>query len=275
MKSNILTPNWRHLVALLCLIHTPISQSVAASITQAGREIYFEGEITKGDAERLAQTLSGGHYTSRVVLNSPGGDLPEALKIASLIQHAHLATRVSPQGICASACFFIFLTDSRRDASGIDEITVLKLSGSSSTYGPVGLHRPYMRPDLARTNPQTAMAVQQEVMTKTANYLKTKGVSQRLIDEMMDRPSNNIYWLSDHDILQLGEYPPAIEEALIAHCDYSRYRYHEKWTEERRGKLVDCIADFEEKHIVPLRLKAFEKLASGWRPWTTSRKTSQ
>jgi hypothetical protein len=203
----------------------------------------------------------------RVILNSPGGDLQEALKITSLVKGARLSTRVVANGVCASACFFILLSDNRRDASGVEEDAQLKRQGSSSLYGLVGLHRPYIAPEVARTDPQSAMKKQKTVMSEVSSYLKDEGVSQRLIDIMMDRPSNNAYWLTDADVLQLGEYSPQMEEALIASCGYSRYRYLEKWPKERRDKLVDCITAFDVAQLLPDRFKYYSKLSTGWRPW--------
>jgi hypothetical protein len=131
--------------------------SFAANVFVDEKQIAIEGKIEKGDAESVAKLMASRAVFLRVILNSPGGDLQEALKITSLVKGARLSTRVVANGVCASACFFILLSDNRRDASGVEEDAQLKRQGSSSLYGLVGLHRPYIAPEVARTDPQSAM----------------------------------------------------------------------------------------------------------------------
>lgn len=254
---------------LLSIVVLSTNSVMGANISHSERYIFIEGTIEKGDSEKVAKILGSEKVVSRFHLNSPGGSLQEALKIASLIKGGNYDTRVEPGGQCASACFFVFLTNARRDAAGIDEIESANRAGRNHIYGKVGLHRPYVSLEVAKENPTDALKRQPVVMAETAQYLRENGVSQRLIDEMMDRPSNNIYWLSEQDILQLGEYSPQMEETFIASCGYSRYRYKEGWSKERRNKVMDCMLDFQVSHIWPIR-RSFEiKLGRGWRPWKT------
>ena len=59
-------------------------------------------------------------------------------------------------------------------------------------------------------------------MRKVTSYLEYHIVPRRIIDLMMSRPSNDIYWLTDGDIDELGNFPPALEELYITKCGYSR-----------------------------------------------------
>jgi len=84
-----------------------------------GRVIEISGMIKKGDADRLAQFVQSrgllncleARYcpvNNVISLNSPGGNLSEALKIAKYIQENQFITLLDKDATCESACSFIF-----------------------------------------------------------------------------------------------------------------------------------------------------------------------
>lgn len=248
--------------------------------TDKGRpwRLLLSGPIAPGDADRLVRMLleplaDRPMLVSELVLESAGGNLGESLRLASLVRGLHLDTRLRAGGKCSSACFFIFL-------AGDNRLAAERKAGEQSP-GRIGLHRPYLSGDaLKKGDPESGMARQQAEMAKISDYLRQESVPLRLIDEMMSHPSNDIYWLSDDDLWQLGEYHPGLEEVLIARCGYDK-RYttpaYEKLLasldEEARAKgkaqlakLLTCITDtrasFDAKRDAFLA-----RLKSGWRPW--------
>ena len=48
--------------------------------------------------------------------------------------------------------------------------------------------------------------------------LEANLIPRRLIDEMMSRPSNDIYWLSNDDLYELSKSPPALEQLYLSKC---------------------------------------------------------
>ena len=56
--------------------------------------VTIEGSIVGGDAEKLSSNLMGRSVTS-VLLNSPGGDVLEAMKISELLNH-RIITATAP-----------------------------------------------------------------------------------------------------------------------------------------------------------------------------------
>jgi hypothetical protein len=243
--------------------------------------ITLSGPIVLGDLEKLVRELlsSGGRLQNRgatyLWIDSPGGSVSEAIRIASVVKTLHvpvvvLRPRHKEGAKCASACFFIFLAGSPRVAQPYSpESRVLPHS-----HGVVGLHRPYLNADFA--NGRSAEAVtstQRTLMSKIRDYLSGENVPQRLIDSMMTRPSNEVYWLQEGDLNDLGEYPPDVEEVLIARCGYSR-----SWQQA----LVDATLRLDsatEKHYMDLygdlyrceertfpQSAALDRLAAGWRP---------
>ena len=107
--------------------------------------LLMKGQIVPGDYERLlafAITNKIDLLRVRYVLNSPGGDVSEALRIGRLLKSVYANVFVGPEsGPCASACFIIFVSAVQRD----------------SLDGLVGIHRPYVSPNrLASVSPSAA-----------------------------------------------------------------------------------------------------------------------
>jgi hypothetical protein len=95
-------------------------------------------------------------------------------------------------------------------------------------------------------------------------------VPQYLIDEMMGRPSNDIYWLGERDLNLLNEFSAGDEEALISKCGYIRpdVRQAQRWSSEKWNKLWDCEFDYWDEQYRPLQVQYLAKLRTGWRPWS-------
>jgi ATP-dependent protease ClpP protease subunit len=264
------------------LTTTSFAMKIEPDTSQAWR-IILSGQIFAGDAEKLTRTLLAPlpdkpFLIAEIVLDSEGGDLNEAVRIASLIKGLHLDTRVRGGGRCASACFFLFLAGDKRIAG--------EHVGGEMRQGRIGLHRPYLKAEaFKKGDPTTAITRQQQEMRKITDYLRNENVPLRLIDEMMEHASNDIYWMSNDDIWLLGEYNPGLEEILIARCAYDK-RYttasYEKLLltldEEYRKKgftqlaaLLKCIV--ATRGLFDAQREAFiKKLQTGWRPWIDVKK---
>jgi hypothetical protein len=83
-------------------------------------------------------------------------------------------------------------------------------------------------------------------MRQVQNYLEQQMVSRRLIDLMMSRPSNDIYWLTAADFDELGEYSPQVEELLVQKCAYVRVtgRSTEQTLDPSKFlRALDCASD--------------------------------
>ena len=240
--------------------------------------LLLTGPIAAGDAERFVRTLlepltERPLLVSEVVLSSPGGNLAEALRLASLIRGLHFDTRIRDGAVCSSACFFVFIAG--------DQHLPVEHSGDDVRRGRIGLHRPFLGGDtLKNGDPTSGMTRQQTTMDKVIDYLRHESVPLRLIDEMMTHPSNDIYWMSDEDLWQLGEFHPGLEEVLIARCDYDKRLTSPAFAKLLAGldnaakaqgqaklaTLLQCIAT--TRASFDLSRNAFvAKLKTGWRPW--------
>ena len=179
--------------------------------------VEFSGEITKGDAQKLATFIAQNRsWVDSINLRSPGGDLREAIMMGEIIKSARIDTVVQPGKVCASACFFIWM-------NGPDHVMFHNPPPNKKTGlinpSKVGLHRPYLR---SISNTEQSISEQANVMRLADNYLSTRLVPRRLIDLMMSRGSNDIYWLTPEDSAELGYTPPDLEELYISHCKDNR-----------------------------------------------------
>jgi hypothetical protein len=243
--------------------------------------INISGEIRQGDAEHFVSLIENENKRNRIIqslyINSSGGDLQEAMRLAKLVNGLHIDVRVTDGGYCVSACFIILLEGYSRTFNGVPEDwenlspELLKFLDTpfSKTWeksGFVGIHRPYLKSPSGNVG---STKKQEDLMRQVRLYLASKAVPQHLIDEMMSRPSNDIYWLKDSDIALIGEFNPGDEETLIAKCGYKRFKtmVSENWSEEKVDQVLKCMSGYWYEQYIPLQHKFIVKLSIGWRPW--------
>lgn len=178
-------------------------------------ELALTGSIVQGDAGKLSKRIRNSTEKEFwITVDSPGGDIEESIKMAEILKSLYPSIKVSRRGICASSCFFIWLSGTPRYAFSPETAQALDEAGNS--FGVVGLHRPYFKPT------EKPDERQQKLMSMIRRYLELESVPGRIIDAMMARPSNDIYWLTDEDIEELGKYRPSVEEFLVAQCNMER-----------------------------------------------------
>ncbi len=246
----------------------------AADVYIEKNTLYLTGEIRQGDAERLASLMPQLEAVKHLMINSLGGDLAEAMRLAELVKNAHIDVRVGQGGYCVSACFFVFLEGYYRSAtSANDDGTLMPQAKRERRAGVVGIHRPYLKP---KNGDIASPKKQEELMHQVRAYLVSKSVAQHLIDEMMARPSNEIYWLRERDLELIGEYNHDVEEALISKCGYKRLsvraelmvRADESWSVERNERMEICAFDYWSEQYLQQQMIFIFKLSTGWRPWS-------
>lgn len=111
-------------VALLVAYSRPVSLAleIAAgdhpptTIERVGNRILVTGEINFGSAVRLEQALRSWPDIREVALDSPGGFVAEARRMADLIQSKSLDTRIDRE--CMSACVDLFAAGRVRTMRG-------------------------------------------------------------------------------------------------------------------------------------------------------------
>lgn len=256
-------------ITLAFLITIPQVNAAKFFVDDLNVSITLSGEIAIGDAERLASIfMSNPNYIpNSLILNSPGGDVKEAIRIADLVKTLGIGVYTKPHadGACASSCFLIYAGALERRASGVDTIRV---KGKKGYLSPLGIHRPFFR---FPTDGPTGIQRQEQIMLDMRSYLAKSGVSNFLTDKMMSHASNDIYWLTANDIQSLGRYSPGLEEQLISNCNYNSQRddnlsMAEHFSSLRNG-VHRCIINYQVKTFSPLKKQAIDRMKKGWRPW--------
>ena len=199
----------------------------STGLEQAGGcSILMRGKIERGDRERLLQVLStplkAPGFFKTLVLDSPGGDVQEAFSLSDVVIRAALDTSTYSIGnpefaghktMCVSACFLIWVAGAERNQASIGIATKKRQHG-------IGLHRPFFSAEAyAQLDASAAAQRQQELFSKVRAYLRRYDVPDAMIDEMMNRSSREIYWLSSlDDPFALSGRAPWFEELMIARC---------------------------------------------------------
>jgi hypothetical protein len=195
----------------------PSGKTPAAYVTCFGG--FLSGQISKGDYEKVAAFLKA-HYPfmDTFRLNSPGGDVDEAIKIGRLFRKYLISTiapiklddiaslkagfgvdnwgnipslqsslpgaRVLCRGqdcTCASACALIWF-------GGVDRT------------GMVGLHRPRIDgPEFKGLPPADASTAYRRVLDRISAYLDEMEVPKPIIESMVATSSGDIRWVDFFD----------------------------------------------------------------------------
>jgi hypothetical protein len=160
------------------------------------------GPIEKGDYQKVAAFIPA-HQPAVVYLDSPGGDVDEALKIGRLFRAQLIETdiwfRNDNRAICASACALIWF-------GGIERNSV------------VGLHRPrFTDPMFASLPPAKAAEVYRQVLERINIYLREMEVPASIIEQMTNTSSSAVTWIDADKDVSLQR-PPSIAEWEDAAC---------------------------------------------------------
>jgi hypothetical protein len=114
------------LAATLATTWMALPAEAARFATPNDGSIVITGRIDPGDEAHFLSSLSklrrGG--TIEVHLNSPGGSVLAAMKIADIVHRAGLTTQVPFRATCASACVLVFAAGVTRIADAVSTIAV-------------------------------------------------------------------------------------------------------------------------------------------------------
>lgn len=187
--------------------------------------LVLEGAIAAGDAVTIDTTLAGHNavdnsFARWLVLNSPGGDVAEAIRIADVVRKRLLSTtnlnfvRYDTRSqaeeeafghVCAGACFLVLMAGGNRT-----------LVSNPHSNARIGLHRP-----------DDAEALRA--------FARRERVPERLVDEMLSRSPTNAYWLTRKDAADLSGYAAWFEELAIAACGWDRPADQDAWTRRQQA----------------------------------------
>ncbi|MCV2890672.1 COG3904 family protein [Ruegeria aquimaris] len=151
----------------------------AATPDPSGAAYVFSGEVTAQSVDRLIEAVDNG--ASRVLFNSPGGSLEDAMRGFSALKDKDIDAVVT--GECSSACTLLFLAGQSR---------------SITQEGSVGVHQ--WRSVGAQTNEGDAQLLSGTLVA----LMKEAGVSEDFFIAGSSVPPDEILWLSRDQLRDWG-----------------------------------------------------------------------
>lgn len=141
-----------------------------------GTEIELKGALASGTAQAFVALAEQTPTLRTLILNSPGGRIFEAQKIAAFVRSRQLDTSVEED--CESACTLILLAGESRTADSLARI---------------GFHQPDF--------PGWNEAMKREAIQENSREYVAAGVSAEFVNRMMETPPEKM-WFPDHDDLK-------------------------------------------------------------------------
>src|SRR5204862_3842472 len=154
----------------------------SSNLKDGSVEISIFGNIAPGVTDALRASIKAANDAGKLVtslrLNSEGGSLLEAVRVADWVRSAKISTNVSQNATCASACFLIF-------AAG--ETKYANISAR------IGVHRASEKGVVSRA-----------ATTSMADVAKELDVPWSIIRRMINTPPDDVEWLSLTDLRLMG-----------------------------------------------------------------------
>lgn len=146
--------------------------------------------------------------TFKIFINSSGGNLIEAIKLAHFVREFELSVFIPMEKQCISACFFVY--------SG----AVNRLASQKSS---LGIHTPYFEKEFFKglTQKQADELYAKEVKN-AYKQLEVFNIPSRFVEIMKKTPSDQIYSLNINDQLDIM-LDPIWRERLLANLDNLDY----------------------------------------------------
>ena len=231
MKALLATAVCASLNALLLAVPASAADFRTGVDPSSGRAfIVLDGDISPGDADKFNQTISSDLYflanAHGILVNSRGGDVSEAIKIAEIVERAALPIEVSSTGECSSACFFIYMAAPMRTA-----------------YGAVRIHAPYYDLKNINANEYTEYAqASRLVQEQTRTFLLARSVPSDIIERMLAVSSTGSFDLTIEERNRIGYESAFVREYGTQMC--GGYRTDRLMSMEEIRKYRDCTEMF-------------------------------
>lgn len=201
----------RAIVTLLISVFAGVClPAAAADILAYQRGVLIQGPIGKGDYARLIEFVrqpdNYGRFARMVYLDSSGGDVVEAIKIAHLLDKSYAATHVASGARCYSACFILWMSGVTRHVS----------SGAT-----LGVHRIHVQAKEGHIDQQSAYVSQ--IARAVENYMSGLGTPRAILDKMNATAPADLFvisprWLAEQHLLTAVSYRLGFIDAAQARC---------------------------------------------------------
>jgi uncharacterized protein len=189
--------------------------------------IEISGPITAGDNDRFRKLvlseIRSGHVVSGIHLNSPGGNVSEALGIGRVIRQLKASTYApslrSGKRLCQTGSLDNISYEDSSSCECASACSLIWEAGVGRLGELVGIHRPrYDEATYKDLTPDQATKQYSEVLVETTKYFAEMGVPDWLSSRMYSVPSSDMHYLKDTELQEFSNSSPALGELVIARC---------------------------------------------------------
>jgi hypothetical protein len=176
--ANQLTNNFFPMLKEYALIATgkdPFGQ-IDVKVSTNGQSVIVVGGFGEGSAVKIERILDAAPSATSLVLNSHGGRLLEARRLARIIRDRQLNTYVENQ--CVSACTYVFLAGRDRAAT---------------PNARIGFHQP--------TFPGLDSESQKAITQDMLNVYRTAGLSEKFIERISATPPEEMWYPTRDELI--------------------------------------------------------------------------
>jgi len=152
------------------------------TLTDDGKSIHITGDFDPGLADAFEALLGNLPDVTRVVMDSDGGHVNEARRMASIIRTRGLETASMDR--CKSACTTPFIAGARR---------------TLGRNAKLGFHRYHVA--LAMRTPFYNLEAEHE---KERAFYRDQGVGEDFVERVFQRPPNEIWFPTHEELLSAG-----------------------------------------------------------------------
>ena len=232
------------LTFILTIVFTEFAQSAQISDEKDHRDepiIFVDGQIATGDYDKIktiAREFVERGEEVRLLINSSGGNLFEALKIGEFVNQIYATVTIKGDQIspnkgklkkCYSACVIIWISAFKRDHVQDNEFFTSEgqivwetIEGKENIKSVplIGIHRPYIDPEVYGEMSLNEAEKTYSRLEKLVNaHLSAMGVPETFINRMFRIPSQKIELIPKTDFIDIFGYErPFLEEWFSAKC---------------------------------------------------------
>ncbi|MEO5773122.1 MAG: hypothetical protein ABIQ32_03255 [Sphingomicrobium sp.] len=198
----------------------PLGGGATLRVNAGGKTLEMKGMLTAGVADRLEHILRSNPNVGLLQLDSGGGRIFEALRIADVIRSRHLNTRVEER--CESACTLILMAGKERSADG---------------FAQIGFHQP----DFPGLNDRERLDI---IADNRRDYIAA-GIEPSFLEKALSTPPNDMWYpthveMVEADVLSFDEMAVRPPQVQLGHLHKLLSRM-EAEINASRGTMIDDI----------------------------------
>lgn len=231
---------------LIAIGRDPIGPVASMSLDETGQTLELKGNLSAGAADAFEAMIGASPDMRLVALDSDGGRIFEALRMAELIRARGLDTRVEQH--CASACTLLLLAGKER---------------SAHRFAQIGFHQPDF--------PGISEADRAAVIEDNRQDYIASGIAPAFLDRALSTPPAEMWYPTHAELVDAGVL--SAEEITVGPPDHDLDRLRvllarlESEVNADRGVMLDDLTRLDGARLTGLQLRTSHSLT---RPFSRS-----